>query len=153
MSITLIAAVGPGGVIGDGEGMPWHLPAESAHFKATTMGHTLLMGRRTFESIGRALSGRHTVVLTHDPAWRHADVEVAHSFEQGLALAGPTEVFVAGGAEVYAVAMPFADRLVLSYVDVEATGSVRFPPIDPATWVETSRVPRDGFTVIEYSRC
>ncbi len=152
MSVTLIAAVGPDLVIGDGAGMPWHVPSESAHFKATTMGHTLLMGRRTFDSIGRALPGRHTVVLTRDPTWRHADVEVAHSFEQGLALAGPAEVFVAGGAQVYAEAMPFADRLVVSYVDVDATGTVHFPPIDPSVWAEARRAPRQGFTVVEYLR-
>lgn len=152
MSVTLIAAVGPGGVIGDGERMPWHLPAESAHFKATTMGHTLLMGRRTFDSIGRVLPGRHTVVLTRDRTWRHAGVEVAHSFEEGLALAGPSEVFVAGGSQVYRAALPFADRLVISEVDVDVAGSVHFPPIDPAVWVAASRSPRAGFTVVEYVR-
>lgn len=152
MTVTLIAAVGPGGVIGDGERLPWHLPAELAHFKATTLGHTLLMGRRTFDSVGRALPGRHTVVLTRDLGWRHADVEVAHSLEQGLALAGPSEVFVAGGAEVYRAALPFATRLVISHVDVDAVGSVHFPDIDPAVWTEASRHERDGFTVVEYLR-
>jgi hypothetical protein len=101
--ITIIAAVGRNGVIGRDGRMPWHLPEDFAHFKAATLGHALVMGRRTFESIGRALPGRRTIVITRDPGWHHSDVEVAHSFEEALSLAGVAdEVFVAGGAEVYA---------------------------------------------------
>ncbi len=141
MTVAMIAAVARNGVIGDGSGMPWHLPEDLAHFKRTTLGHTLLMGRRTFDSIGRALPGRRTVVLTRDRTWSHADVEVAHTFEEGLALAGPTEVWVAGGGEIYRLAMPYAVRLVITEIDQDAAGSVTFPPIDPRVWTETSRVP------------
>ena len=100
MTVGMIAAVSRNGVIGDGVRMPWHLPEDLAHFKHTTMGHTLLMGRRTFDSIGRALPGRRSIVLTRNTRWSHADVEVAHTFAEGLALAGPTELWVVGGGEV-----------------------------------------------------
>ena len=152
MTVAMIAAVGPGGVIGDGVGMPWHLPEDLAHFKSTTMGHTLLMGRRTFDSIGRALPGRRTIVLTRDRAWSHPDVEVAHSFAEGLALAGPTELWIAGGGEVYRLAMPYAARLVITEVDRDAVGSVTFPAIDPHEWVEASRMPHDGYAFVDYER-
>ncbi len=152
MTVAMIAAVARNGVIGDGAGMPWHLPADLAFFKRTTMGHTLLMGRRTFDSIGRVLPGRRTVVLTRDRAWQHTDVEVAHSFEEGLALAGPTELWVAGGGEVYRLAMPFARRLVITEVDVDAVGSVTFPPIDSRMWTEESREPHEGFDWVTYVR-
>ena len=117
MTVAMIAAVARGGVIGDGTRMPWHLPEDLAHFKRTTMGHTLLMGRRTFDSIGRALPGRRTVVITRNRAWSHPDVEVAHTFQEGLALAGPTQLWVAGGGEIYRLAMPYAARLVITEVD------------------------------------
>ncbi|MGV1009472.1 MAG: dihydrofolate reductase [Dermatophilaceae bacterium] len=152
MTITMIAAVARNGVIGDGERMPWHLPQDLAHFRATTMGHTLLMGRRTFAAIGRVLPGRRHIVLTRDRAWHHPGVEVAHSFEEGLALAGPTEVFVAGGGQVYQLGMPYAQRLVITHVDLDAQGSVTFPHIDPREWAETSRRPEEGFSIVVYDR-
>ena len=98
--VTLIAAVARNRVIGNGPEIPWHLPEDFAYFKRTTMGHVLVMGRLTFDSIGRALPGRRTIVVTRNRFWRHPDVEVAHSFEEALALAGPAdEVFVCGGAQ------------------------------------------------------
>jgi dihydrofolate reductase len=110
------------------------------------------MGRRTFEAIGRVLPGRRHIVLTRDRAWHHPGVEVAHSFDEGLTLAGPTEVFVAGGGQVYRLGMPYAQRLVITHVDVDAQGSVTFPPIDPREWAETSRQPGEGFSIVEYDR-
>ena len=88
MTVTLIAAVARNGVIGAAGGIPWHLPEDFAHFKATTLGHTLVMGRATYESIGRPLPGRTTIVVTRDPAWTAEGVLVAHSLEEALALAG-----------------------------------------------------------------
>jgi dihydrofolate reductase len=152
MTIAMIAAVARNSVIGDGERMPWHIAEDLAHFKATTMGHTLLMGRRTFESIGRVLPGRRHVVITRDRAWRQGDVEVAHSFEEGLALAGPTEVYIAGGGQIYRLGMPFAELLVITHVDLDADGSVIFPPIDPHQWAETARAPGEGFAIVRYAR-
>ena len=151
--ISLIAAVARNGVIGRDGGMPWHLPDELRHFKATTMGHTLVMGRRTFEGVGRPLPGRRTIVLTRDHDWHHPGVEVAHSFAEALALAGPAdEVFVAGGAQVYAEALPYSHRLVLTEVDAEPEGDTRFPEWDRSAWREESREPADGWTRVVYER-
>jgi dihydrofolate reductase len=152
MTIAMIAAVARNDVIGDGNRMPWHLAEDLAHFRATTMGHTLLMGRRTFETIGRVLPGRRHIVITRDRSWHHGDVEVAHSFDEGLALAGPTEVFIAGGGQIYRLGMPFAERLVITHVDIDAEGTVTFPRIDPREWAETTRAPGEGFTIVEYER-
>ncbi len=151
--ITVLAALGRNGVIGRDGGMPWHLPADLRHFKATTMGHVMVMGRRTFDSIGRALPGRRTVVVTRDPTWRHTDVETAHSFEDALLLAGPAdEVFVVGGGELYRLALPFAQRLVLTEVDAEPDGDTFFPEWDRSRWHEESREGHDGFDIVTYVR-
>ncbi len=151
--ITIIAAVARNGVIGHDGGMPWHLPEELAHFKASTMGHTLLMGRRTFESIGRALPGRRSVVVTRDPLWRHAGVETAHSFAEAVSLAGPgDEVFVAGGAQVYAEAMPYAHAMLLTEVDAEPDGDTWFPQWSAREWAEESREDHDGWSRASYVR-
>jgi dihydrofolate reductase len=154
--ITLIAAVGRNGVIGDGRGLLWHLPEDLAFFKRTTLGHPMLMGRATFDSIGRVLPGRRTIVLTRNPQWHHADVETAHSFAEALALAGPAaEVFVCGGGQVYAEALPFAHRLLLTEVDQApdpGAGAVRFPDVDATQWQEVSREPHDGFSFVAHER-
>lgn len=151
--ISLIAAVARNGVIGLDGGMPWHLPEELRHFKATTMGHPLVMGRRTFDSIGRPLPGRRTVVVTRDPSWQHAGVETAHSFAEAISLAGPAdEVYVAGGSQVYAEAIPFAHRLVLTEVDAEPEGDTWFPDWDREQWLEVSREPYDGWSHVVYER-
>jgi len=152
MTIILLAAVGANHVIGrDGE-MPWHLPEDLAHFKATTMGHTLVMGRKTYDSIGRALPGRRTIVMTSQIGWHAPSVEVAHSLAEALALAGPTEVFIVGGGDVYQQAMPFADRLMLTEVDQSPEGDVVFPTIEPAHWRETARQAHEGFAFVTYER-
>lgn len=151
--VTLIAAVGRNGVIGADNDMPWHLPEDFAFFKRTTMGHPMLMGRKTFDSIGRVLPGRRTIVITRQPDWSHADVETAHSLSEALALAGPAdEVFVCGGGQVYAEAMPFAHRLLITEVDQAPEGDVTFPEIDPAHWREVGRERRDGFSWVTYER-
>ncbi len=151
--VSLIAAVARNGVIGREGGMPWHLPDELRRFKATTMGHTLVMGRRTFDGVGRALPGRRTIVLTRDPEWHRAGVEVAHTFAEALSLAGPAdEVFVAGGAQVYAEALPYAHRLVITEVDAEPEGDTYFPEWSREDWREESRDPDDGWTRVVYER-
>lgn len=140
-SLTLVAAVGRNGVIGDGTAMPWHLPADLQFFKETTMGGTLLMGRGTWDSIGRALPGRRTIVVTRQEGWTAPGAEVAHSVEEALALAGDVEVFVAGGGQIYAQTIEHASRLVLTEVDLAPHGATVFPPVDPELWHETQRVP------------
>lgn len=152
-NVTMIAAVGRNNVIGDGTSMPWHLPQDLEHFKATTLGHTMIMGRRTFEAIGRVLPGRRTIVITRQQDWRHPGVETAHSLADALFLAGPgDEIFVVGGGEVYAEAMPYAARLVITHVDQSPSGSVTFPAIDPKAWTETSRDDHEGFSIVTYER-
>jgi dihydrofolate reductase len=152
MSVTLIAAVARNGVIGANGAIPWHLPEDFAHFKATTLGHTLVMGRATYDSIGRPLPGRTTIVVTRDREWHADGVLVAHSVEAALSLAGDAEVFVAGGATIYEQAMAYADALLISEVDLEPEGDTFFPPIDPAAWCEVDREEHEGFAVVRWER-
>ncbi|GAA2150824.1 dihydrofolate reductase [Humibacillus xanthopallidus] len=150
--VTMIAAVGRGGVIGDGASMPWHLPDDLKYFKRQTMGHPMVMGRRTFDTMG-VLPGRRSIVITRQPDWHHPGVETAHSLVEALALAGPSdEVFVVGGGEIYREAMPYAGRLLVTEVHQSSPGSVTFPPIDPDVWLETSREERDGFAWVSLER-
>lgn len=133
---VLVAAVADNGVIGNGPDIPWKIAGEQAEFKALTMGHTLLMGRTTFESIGRPLPGRATIVLTRDPGWAFQGVHVAANIEQALAIAEelPGDLMVAGGAQVYMAAMPYATGQVLSRVHVTPEGDVHYPAYDEAEW-------------------
>ncbi len=141
-AITLIAAYARNRVIGHGPDIPWHSREDFAHFKATTLGHTLIMGRLTYDSIGRPLPGRRTIVLTRDTAWSAEGVEVAHSVEEALALASGDEVFIAGGAQIYALALPYATHQILTEVGVEAVGDVYYPEFDAGEWIEVRRVSR-----------
>ncbi len=152
MTITVLAAVGANLAIGrDGE-MPWHLPADLAHFKATTMGRVMVMGRKTYESIGRALPGRRTIVITRQAGWQASSVEVAHSLPEALSLAGPADVFVVGGSEVYKQAMPFADQMLLTEIEQSPQGDAFFPAFTAEDWLETARDRHDGFAFVTYER-
>jgi dihydrofolate reductase len=134
-------------VIGRNNALPWHLPADLRRFKQLTMGHAVILGRRTFDTIGKPLPGRRWVVLTRDRGWHHEGVVVAHELDQALRdLAGEAEVFVAGGAEVYAQALARADRIYLTLIHAEIEGDARFPGIDPAEWrlVEDERREADA---------
>jgi dihydrofolate reductase len=151
--VTLLAAIGRNLVIGRDGDMPWHLPEDLRHFKATTMGHPMVMGRKTFDSIGRALPGRRTIVVTRQPDWHHPDVETAHSLADALALAGPTdEVFVVGGGQLYAEAMPFAQRMILSEVPDSPEGDTFFPEWVAQDWREVGRAHHEGFDIATYER-
>lgn len=143
--LTLIAAVGRNGVIGDGHQMPWHLPSDLRFFKETTMGGVLIMGRGTWDSIGRALPGRRTIVLTRDPGWSAPGAETAHNWPEAMLMAGEGDVFIAGGGQIYAAAMSWAHRLILTEVDLAPEGATHFPEVDRARWREVSRIPgQDG---------
>lgn len=139
--VAMIAAIGENAVIGaDGE-IPWRLPTDFAHFKRMTLGKPLVMGRKTYESIGRPLPGRTTIVVTRQASFAPEGVVVRHSLDAALATAqeiaardGADAVMVGGGAEIYAEAMPLADRLHITHVDLAPNGNARFPPIDPAVW-------------------
>jgi dihydrofolate reductase len=141
--LTLVAAVADNGVIGNAGDIPWRIPADFAHFKALTLGHVLVMGRATFDSIGRALPGRTTIVLTRDPAWTADGVLVAGTLDEALDLAAdlPGEVFVAGGAGVYAHALDRAHAQVLTEVHLSPEGDTSYPGFDRAKWVEIRREP------------
>jgi dihydrofolate reductase len=151
-NVTMIAAVGRNGVIGDGLTMPWHLPEDLRFFKRTTMGHPMVMGRRTYDSMG-TLPGRRSIVVTRQRDWTAPGVEVTHSLPEALALvADAHEVFVVGGGEIYRQTMPYADRLLVTEVDRSPEGSVTFPAIDPEVWAETARDEQPGFAWVTYER-
>ncbi len=154
MTITLIAAVARNGAIGRDGDMPWKVPGEQRGFKAATTGHPMLMGRRTFEAMG-ALPGRRSIVLTRDPDFRANGIEVAHELDEALLLTQDEDLFVVGGAQIYSLAMPYADRLLLSEIPLEVDGDTWFPgwPYDGSNvWRETFREPHDGWTVLAYER-
>jgi dihydrofolate reductase len=147
MRISLIVAVSRNGVIGRNGTMPWHLPADLRHFKRTTMGKPVVMGRRTHESIGGPLPGRTNIVMTRNRDFRAEGCVVAHSLEEALAAARTAaaargEVLIIGGGAVYAAFLPRADRIYLTRVAADVPGDTRFPDPDPATWNETGREER-----------
>ncbi|WP_432942179.1 dihydrofolate reductase [Kribbella sp. CA-253562] len=152
MSVVLIAALGRNRVIGRDNDLPWRIREDLQHFKQLTLGHTLVMGRKTYDSIGRPLPGRRTVVITRQPDWSTPGVEVAHTLDDALKLADGNDVFVAGGGEIYRLALPSADRLELTEVDQSPDGDVTFPELDPTAWTETARDPHDGFSFVSYVR-
>lgn len=138
--ISLIVAVSDNNVIGDKGKLPWQLPADLRRFKELTLGHPIIMGRKTYESIGRALPGRRNIVITRDKNYLCHGVDVAHSWNQALSLCNSKdEVFIIGGGEIYKIALPLADRIYLTRVHISARGDTYFPEIDPADWIETGR--------------
>lgn len=143
MTITIIAAVARNGVIGRAGALPWRLSAELGYFKRLTMGHHIVMGRKTFDSIGRALPGRTTVVVTRGAARFPEGVVITRSIDEGIAAcAGDDEVFIIGGAEIYRQALTLADRLCLTEVDAVVDGDTYFPEFDRNEWRVVSREER-----------
>jgi len=146
MLISLIVAMAQNGVIGRDNALPWRLPEDLKRFRAFTLGKPILMGRKTFESIGRPLPGRVNLVLTRDRGWCAAGVIVVHSVEQALAQAGASAELVAiGGAEIYRQVLPLARRMYLTHVHADVPGDRYFPDFDPTQWadVECSVHPAD----------
>ena len=136
--ITLVVARSLNGVIGRGGTLPWHIPADLKRFKAVTMGTVMIMGRKTFESLPGLLPGRRHIVLTRDRDWQAEGAEVAHSAEEALALAGSEPVSVIGGADVFALFLPIADRVELTEVVDDIEGDTVMPdPRKQADWAET----------------
>jgi dihydrofolate reductase len=137
MIVSLITAMDRNRLIGSNNQLPWHLPADFAHFKSVTMGKPIIMGRKTYESIGRPLPGRTNIVLSRDTATSFEGVECVNSFEQALALVPEAEeIMVIGGSTIYELLLPKADRLYLTYVDAEFAGDAWFPEFDKNQWIE-----------------
>jgi dihydrofolate reductase len=139
-SIALVAAVASNGVIGSRNQLPWRIPDDLRRFRALTLGHAIVMGRRTWESIGKPLPGRQNIVLTRDPDLRREDIDFVPSLADAVAIAKrPEPIFVIGGEAVYAAALPVARRLYLTEIHRPFDGEARFPSYDRAAWRECSR--------------
>jgi dihydrofolate reductase len=143
MNITLVAALAENGVIGRDNGLPWRLKSDMVHFRAITMGKPVVMGRKTFLSIGKPLAGRSNIVVSRDLSFAAPGVVVAPDIEAALTVArgdalrrGATEIAVIGGADIYAQTMPVADRLVLTRVHLRPDGDTTFPAVDLDLWQE-----------------
>lgn len=154
MRVSLIAAMAKNRAIGINNGLPWRLPADQRYFKAKTMGHTLIMGRRTFESIGqRPLPGRKTIVVSRRQDYAPPGVEVAPSLDGALARAEGDEVFVAGGEEIFREALARAHRLYLTRIERDFPGDTFFPELDESAWrlVDRERHEATAATPFAYS--
>jgi dihydrofolate reductase len=165
-AILIVAAVAENGVIGSGNALPWRLRSDMQHFRALTMGKPVIMGRKTFLSIGKPLKGRTTIVVSRDREFTAAGAIVAPSVDTALAAARgdarrrqTDAIIVAGGAEIYAQALPLASRLIITEVHRRVDGDARFPAIDPEIWRETARdehAPAEGddgaFGFVTYQR-
>ena len=155
--ISLIVAKADNGVIGRDNKMPWHIPAELKHFKARTMGKPIIMGRKTFDSLGRVLPGRPHVVISRSALSLPENCYAARSLQEAIStaqtLAEQGEVVVIGGAEIYRQALPLVDRLYLTEGHIEPEGDTWFPELNPGDWQETERedVPADADSAIAYS--
>jgi dihydrofolate reductase len=133
--ISLVVAMARNRVIGRNNALPWRLSEDLKRFKATTLGKPILMGRKTFESIGKPLPGRRNIVLTRDPAWRAEGVDVVRTVEEALQLTRESpELAVIGGAEIYRLTLPYADRVYLTRVEADVPGDTLFPELDVAQW-------------------
>jgi dihydrofolate reductase len=155
--LALIAAVANNGVIGRDNQLPWHLPLDLQYFKAMTLNHAILMGRKTFDSIGKPLPKRRNMVITRDLTWQHEGCEVFHSIAEALADCSQDEkVFVIGGEEIFNLAFPLATHLYLTEIKQNFSGNVFFPVYDKVGWKEISRIPQqDGgvsFDFVVYKR-
>ncbi len=158
--LTLIAAVARNGVIGRAGAIPWRIPGDLPRFKRITLGHPVIMGRRTWESLGKPLPGRRNVVISRTPGLRLQGAEVFASLDAALAAcADASEVFVIGGTEAYREALPRAQRLLLTEIDADIDGDAYFPPFDRSEWRETARETRPAnkdnplpFAYVDYER-
>lgn len=169
--LAIVAAIAANGVIGDGERMPWRLSSDLKRFRAITTGKPLIMGRKTFQSIGQVLPGRETIIVTRDPAFPSRltgspAVHVVHDLDSALSLAaaraaamGANEIILAGGGVLYEALLDRAERMYLTFVDAAPEGGVRFPVVDWSQWEEDQRVrpppgPKDetSFTFADFHR-
>ena len=158
-SVTLIVAMGKNRAIGFDGRIPWHLPAELQHFKKTTMGKAIVMGRKTWQAIGRPLPGRQNIVVSRNPDFHAEGVDLATSLEDAVDISESDEVMVIGGGQLYTLALPLAQRMVLTLIDIEPEADTWFPEWDDEEWSQTSEehFPIDdknklAYRIIELSR-
>jgi len=141
MRVSLIVAMAKNRVIGVNNTLPWHLPADLKHFRTLTMGHHIVMGRKTYESIGKPLPGRTSVVVTRDAGYAPPGVITVNTLEAAISACGEDkEIFMIGGEELYRHAIKFADRVYLTEIDADIAGDKHFTELDPGYWQETKRV-------------
>jgi len=151
-AITLVVAYTRNRVIGRDNKMPWHLPGDLAHFKRTTLGRPILMGRKTWESIGRPLPGRQNIVITRNAAYEATGATVVESLDAALAAAGDVDqIFVIGGAEIFNAALPRANRLVATEIDADIDGDTWFSPLPEGEWQEVERLAQPEDNGVSYS--
>ena len=136
-TLTLIAAMGKNRAIGMAGRMPWHLPAELQHFKKATMGKTIVMGRKTWQAIGRPLPGRQNIVVSRNPDFHAVGVDLATSLDEAAAMSQSDEVMIIGGGQLYTLALPLAKRMILTLIDIEPEADTWFPPWDKQQWLLT----------------
>jgi dihydrofolate reductase len=137
--ITLVVAMDAQRGIGVDNKLPWHLPEDLAHFKRVTLGHPIIMGRKTFDSIGRPLPKRRNIVVTRNAGWQHEGVDVALSLQDAVALVGDEPASIIGGAQIFTESMALADRMIVTEIGHVFRCDTFFPPIDTAQWIETAR--------------
>ncbi len=137
--LSIIVATDKNGGIGINNQLPWHLPEDLAHFKNTTSGHPIIMGRKTYDSIGRPLPKRRNIVISRNAEWNQTGVETVNSIEQALSLLGEDDAFVIGGAQIYQQAMSVASQLIVTEIQAEYACDAFFPTIDPHVWAEKLR--------------
>jgi dihydrofolate reductase len=137
--ITLVVAMDAQRGIGVDNKLPWHLPEDLAHFKRVTLGRPIIMGRKTFDSIGRPLPKRRNIVVTRNAAWQHEGVDVALSLPDAIAMVGAEEASIIGGAQIFTESMALADRMIVTEIDHVFACDTYFPSIDASKWIETAR--------------
>lgn len=158
MIVSAIFAVSENNVIGKGNDLPWRMPADLKYFKKTTLGHPVIMGRKSFESIGRPLPGRHNIVLTRDPEYTAEGISVVHTLSEALESAAKEdaeEVFVIGGGQIYEKAFAFCDRLYITRIHSEVEGDVFLPELDFSDWnlISEENHKSDGKNIHDYTFC
>jgi len=155
MQICIIVAMSDNQVIGKDNSLPWHLPEDLRHFKQKTLGKPIIMGRRTYESIGHALPGRHNIILTKDVHFRAESCTIVHSVDEALKRAFEDkveEVYVIGGSSVYEAFLPLADELYLTKVQGDIVGDTYFPIINWENWLLQQSIPYDKFAIMHFKR-
>jgi dihydrofolate reductase len=158
LKIIIISAIAQNGVIGRSNGeMPWHVKEEFQHFKQTTLGFPILMGRKTFETLGKPLKGRENILITRDENYSSdfEEVKIIHSLSEGIEyckITSPEKIFIIGGGEVYKQAIEIADQLIISNMKFDAEGEINFPEISENDWEEEYREDREKFEIVKYTR-